>query len=158
MEAKVPLPLPTQIMIIISTLIRQYWFITFPALVGLVFLFRWLINTKQGRFWWDSWKFKAIVVGKVYIKITMLRFASMLSVLYQAGLPVLKTMDIVGMTIGNVVLAKQIEAIKRDVADGKGISGGILNSKIFPRLVGYMVSIGEKSGSLPMMLDSNTLI
>jgi type II secretory pathway component PulF len=154
MEAKVPLPLPTQIMIIISTLIRQYWFITFPALVGLVFLFRWLINTKQGRFWWDSWKFKAIVVGKVYIKITMLRFASMLSVLYQAGLPVLKTMDIVGMTIGNVVLAKQIEAIKRDVADGKGISGGILNSKIFPRLVGYMVSIGEKSGSLPMMLDS----
>jgi type II secretory pathway component PulF len=154
MEAKVQLPLPTLVMIFISTGIRKYWFITFPAIVGVVFLFKWFINTKQGRFLWDTWKFKAVIVGKVYIKITMLRFASMLSVLYQAGLPVLKTMDIVGMTIGNVVLAKQIEAIKRDVADGKGISGGILNSKLFPRLVGYMVSIGEKSGSLPMMLDS----
>lgn len=154
MEAKVALPLPTQIMMLISTLIREYWFITFPALIGSFFLVRWFINTKQGRFLWDSWKFKMIIVGKVYIKITMLRFASMLSVLYQAGLPVLKTMDIVGMTIGNVVLAKEIEAIKRDVADGKGISGGILNSKLFPRLVGYMVSVGEKSGSLPLMLDS----
>jgi type IV pilus assembly protein PilC len=84
----------------------------------------------------------------------MLRFATMLNVLYQSGLPVLKTLDIVGMTIGNVILTKEIDGIKRDVADGKGISGGVLNSKFFPRLVGYMISVGEKSGSLPMMLDS----
>jgi type II secretory pathway component PulF len=58
------------------------------------------------------------------------------------------------MTIGNVVLTAEIEKIKHDVADGKGISGAVLNSKFFPRLVGYMISIGEKSGSLPAMLDS----
>ncbi|MDD5347570.1 MAG: type II secretion system F family protein, partial [Candidatus Omnitrophica bacterium] len=63
-------------------------------------------------------------------------------------------LEIVGMTIGNVVLSQEVDRIKRDVADGKGISGGILNSKFFPRLVGYMVSVGEKSGQLPMMLDS----
>jgi MSHA biogenesis protein MshG len=123
-------------------------------LIGLGFLFRWFINTKKGRFFWDGLKFKIAVVGKIYSKITMLRFTSMLSVLYQAGLPVLKTMDIVRMTIGNVVLAKELEAVKRDVADGKGISGAVLSSKFFPRLVGYMVSVGEKSGALPTMLDS----
>ena len=95
-----------------------------------------------------------LIVGKIYTKITMLRFASMLSVLYQAGLPVLKTMDIVALTIGNVVLSKEIEKIKHDVSDGKGISGAVLNSKFFPRLVGYMISVGEKSGSLSLMLDS----
>ena len=84
----------------------------------------------------------------------MLRFCSMLNLLYQSGMPVLKTMDIVSMTIGNVVLAKEIEKIKQDVSDGKGISGAVLNSKAFPRLVGYMISVGEKSGSLPLMLDS----
>jgi type IV pilus assembly protein PilC len=52
------------------------------------------------------------------------------------------------------VLNEEIERIKRDVADGKGISAGVLNSKYFPRLVGYMISIGEKSGSLSAMLDS----
>ncbi len=133
---------------------KNYWYVTYPSIGGLVFLFRWIINTKKGRFVWDGLKFKAAIIGKVYTKITMLRFASMLSVLYQAGLSVLKTMDIVSKTIGNVVLQKEIEKIKRDVADGKGISGAVLNSKFFPRLVGYMISIGEKSGSLPLMLDS----
>jgi len=153
-DMNVALPLPTQIMILVSNLMRNYWYITFPLLIGIVFLFRWFINTKRGRFLWDGAKFRLPIVGKIYSKIAMLRFTSMLSVLYQAGLPVLKTMDIVGMTIGNAVLAKELKAVKRDVADGKGISGAVLHSKFFPRLVGYMVSVGEKSGSLPMMLDS----
>lgn len=153
-DAKATLPLPTQIMIFISNLVRFYWYITIPVVAGSIFLFGWFINTLPGRFIWDGLKFKVVIVGKIYTKITMLRFSSMLSVLYQAGLPVLTTLDIVGLTIGNVVLAKEIEQIKKDVADGKGISGAVLNSKFFPRLVGYMISIGEKSGSLTMMLDS----
>lgn len=153
-EAKVPLPLPTQVMILISKLLMNYWYILIPAVFGLGFVFQRFIATKKGRFWWDGLKFKTVIVGKIYTKLTMLRFASMLNVLYQAGLPVLRTMDIVGMTIGNVVLAKEIEKIKRDLTDGKGISTAVLNSKFFPRMVGFMISVGEKSGSLPLMLDS----
>ena len=154
MDAKVALPLPTQIMIFAGVLLKDFWYITFPGLFGAVFAFKQYINTKKGRWWWDGFKFRALILGKVYTKVTMLRFCSMLNLLYQSGMPVLKTMDIVSMTIGNVVLAKEIEKIKQDVSDGKGISGAVLNSKAFPRLVGYMISVGEKSGSLPLMLDS----
>lgn len=153
-DANLSLPLPTQIMMIISHILINYWIFIVPAAIGFFFLFRWIINTSIGRTYWDTFKFKMPVFGKVYTKITMLRFASMLSVLYQAGLPVLKTLDIVGSTIGNKILTQEIDKIKHDVAEGKGISGGILNSKFFPRLVGYMVSIGEKSGALSLMLDS----
>ena len=148
------LPLPTQIMIMVGKAVKDYWWITIPSIVGVFFLIRMLINTPQGRLWWDGLKFKIIIMGEVYNKIVMLRFSSMLNVLYQAGLPILKIMDIVKITIGNVVLAREIEQIKKDVADGKGVSGGVLGSKLFPRLVGYMISIGEKTGSLSMMLDS----
>jgi len=154
LDAKAALPLPTQIMILISNVLIHYWYLLIPALCGIAIVLRWVVNTEPGRFVWDGLKFKLTVVGKVYTKITMLRFASMLSVLYQAGLPVLSTLDIVGLTIGNVVLSKEIESVKHDVAAGKGISGAVLNSKLFPRLVGYMIAIGEKSGSLPLMLDS----
>jgi len=150
----VSLPLPTTIMIIIGKILTHYWYLVIGGTIGLSFLFKKVINTARGRYIWDNSKFKTPIVGKVYTKITMLRFASMLSILYQSGLPVLKTLDIVGMTIGNVVLTEEIERIKQKVADGKGISGGVMDSKFFPRLVGYMISIGEKSGSLPMMLDS----
>jgi type II secretory pathway component PulF len=148
------LPLPTQIMIIVSKLLKDYWFLSFPAVFGGLFLMKVIINTPQGRKYFDLLKFKAPVFGQVYAKIVMLRFASMLNVLYQAGLPILKILDIVKITIGNVVLAKEIDAIKKDVADGKGIAGGILASKLFPKLVGYMIAIGEKSGALTGMLDS----
>lgn len=91
-NAGLKLPLPTQIMIVISILMKSYWFITFPAIFSSFFIFGWLINTKTGRIWWDNAKFRWPVFGKLYTKTTMLRFVSMLSVLYQAGLPVLKTL------------------------------------------------------------------
>ena len=151
---KIDLPLPTQIMIIVSKVLKNYWYLTFPVLGAAGFAVKFFINTPVGRKLWDKFKFSMPVFGKIYNKIVMLRFASMLNVLYQAGLPILKILDIVKITIGNVVLAKDVDKIKADVADGKGISGGVLNSKLFPRMVGYMISIGEKSGALPSMLDS----
>ncbi len=153
-DANAQLPLPTQIMVFTGYILTHYWYLVIMATVGLYFLIRAIINTPPGRYVWDGWKFKFPIFGKLYTKITMLRFAAMLSVLYQSGLPVLKTLDIVKLTIGNAVLGQEIDKVKQDVADGKGISGGILNSKFFPRLVGYMVSVGEKSGSLSLMLDS----
>ena len=150
----VSLPLPTQIMIFVSNSLRHYWFITIPLIIAIFFLIRFYINTPLGRRQWDNFKFNMPVFGKIYTKIVMLRFASMLNVLYQAGLPILKILDIVKITIGNVILAKDMDGVKKDVADGKGISGGILASKYFPRMVGYMVSIGEKAGALTTMLDS----
>jgi type II secretory pathway component PulF len=153
-SANTKLPLPTQIMVFIGYVLTHYWYAVIISAIAIFFGVRMIISTPSGRFVWDNLKFKIPVFGKLYTKMTMLRFASMLNVLYQAGLPVLKTLDIVGLTIGNVVLSQEIERIKRDVADGKGISGGILNSKFFPRVVGYMVSVGERSGSLTLMLDS----
>ncbi|MDD4940886.1 MAG: type II secretion system F family protein [Candidatus Omnitrophica bacterium] len=154
-DAKLSLPLPTRVMIAASVALKDLWYVTFPSIAAAALGLRWFCTkTRQGRFLWDGYKFNIPVFGKVYTKITMLRFASMLNVLYQSGLPVLNTLDIVGMTIGNVVLTREIEKIKRDVADGKGISAGILNSRMFPRLVGYMISVGEKSGQLVGMLDS----
>lgn len=150
----VALPLPTQVMILVSKALKDYWYITFPVVAGAVVAVKVLINLPLGRKFWDNFKFKMPIFGKVYTKIVMLRFASMLGVLYQAGLPILKILDIVKITIGNVVLAKDIEKIKAGVAEGKGVSGGVLGSNLFPRMVGYMISIGEKSGSLPSMLES----
>jgi type IV pilus assembly protein PilC len=164
---KSALPLPTQVLIIVSNIMRGPWrdsknillqFLWFGVImgsvVGFVFGIKFAINTPVGRKWWDRFKFDAPVFGKIYNKIVMMRFASMLNVLYQAGISILKIMDIVKVTIGNVALGEEIDQIKRDVADGKGVSGGVLNSKLFPRMVGYMISIGEKSGSLSTMLDS----
>ncbi len=164
---KAELPLPTKILIGVSHFLQGPWrdshviwlkLLWYVILIGGVFLIfqliRFFINTPKGRLWWDGQKFKMPVMGPLYTKMVMLRFASMLNVLYQAGLPILKILDIVKITVGNVVLAQEMEVVKKDVADGKGISGAILASRFFPRMVGYMISVGERTGALPTMLDS----
>ncbi len=163
----ISLPLPTRIMILMSNfflgpwrdssnfLLKILWFMILLGIaVGAFLSFKLFITTPGGRRWWDNAKFRMYIFGKIYKKITMLRFASMLNVLYQAGLPILNILDVVKITIGNVVLAKELDNVKRFVADGKGISGGLLGSKLFPPLVSYMVSVGEKAGALSTMLDS----
>jgi len=150
----VDLPLPTQIMIMISNALRHYPWVFLLIGGGIFFAAKTLLATPMGRKTWDRFKFEAPTFGKVYTKVVMLRFAAMLNVLYQAGLPILKVLDIVKINVGNTALAADIDKIKNDVSDGKGVSGGILASKYFPKLVGYMVQVGEKTGVLSTMLDS----
>jgi type II secretory pathway component PulF len=63
-------------------------------------------------------------------------------------------LEIVATTIGNVVIAREIELMRHSVADGRGIAGSILSSKVFPPLVGHMIAIGEKTGAISDMLKS----
>jgi len=147
------LPLPTKVLMMTSTAVIKGWYILFPALGFLFFLFHRYINTKRGRWQWDSIKLKVPVFGALFLKMYMLRFASMLSVLYESGLPILRTLEIVGSTVGNVVLTREVEVMRRSVAEGKGVAGAILESKVFPPLVSHMVSIGEKTGAFAEMLN-----
>lgn len=150
----VELPLPTQIMMFIGDSFTKYWHITILLLTAIFAAAKFLLNTPAGEWWLGNLKFKLPVFGKIYNKIVMLRFNSMLKLLYESGLPILRTLDIVKQTIGNVVLMKEIDIVKKDVSAGKGISSYILKSSLFPRLVGYMISIGERTGSLPEMLSA----
>ncbi len=148
------LPLPTQVMILANQIITKWWYIALPAIAGLVFLFKRYINTQQGRWQYDTLMLRLPVFGKLFTKVAMLRFTNMLNVLNESGLPILKTLEIVSTTIGNVVIAKEIELMRHSVADGRGIAGSILNSKIFPPLVGHMIAIGEKTGAISDMLQA----
>ena len=150
----VELPLPTQIMMFVGNAFSKYWFLTMISVAVIFGGIKSLLNTPAGKWWYCDLQFKLPVFGKIYNKIIMLRFNSLFKLLYESGLPILRTLDIVKNTIGNVVLMKEIDTVKEEVSAGKGISSYILKSPLFPQLVGYMISIGEKTGSLPNMLGA----
>ncbi|MBU0759949.1 MAG: type II secretion system F family protein [Candidatus Omnitrophica bacterium] len=148
------LPLPTRILIAANYFITRLWYIGIPSLIAAGYGFYRFINTKIGRWQFDSLKLKLPVFGKLFTKVAMLRFATMLNVLNESGLPILRTLEIVSITIGNVVIGKEVENMRQSVADGRGISGSMMKSKIFPPLMGHMVAIGEKTGALLDMLNA----
>src|SRR4029077_2802548 len=97
---------PTQILINISKIVRQFWWLIFGAEAVGVFLFRRWINSESGRNHWDAIKLKAPVFGPLVRKTALARFSRTLSALVRSGVPILDSLDIVAETAGNHVVAE----------------------------------------------------
>ncbi len=155
--AKVELPLPTRIMLLINDIAQVYGLFIFGATVLGIVSFMLYIRSGKGRFVWDRFKLKVPLIGQIMLKIAMSRFANMFENMVKAGVPVIRTLEIVSRTVGNQYIAQKIIEIGTKIEKGKGISKPLKDSGIFPPLVVHLVSTGEETGSLEEMLKEVTV-
>jgi len=148
------LPLTTQILIWISQEVVEWWPAMLAGLVVAIVLFNRYINTRGGRHKWDRFKLSAPVFGKITRMAAINRFASTMSTLLAAGVPILTSMNIARNLVGNVHIAKAIEDARDNITEGQSIADPLKRSEEFPPLVIHMISIGERTGELPAMLKN----
>jgi type IV pilus assembly protein PilC len=147
------LPMLTQIVMQASYALRHWWFVIFPAIAGLIFAFRRLKQTEQGRQLWDRFKLRIPMhIGEVVHKIALARFSRTLSTLISSGVDIIKALEITGATAGNWVVEQSLAQIKTRVHEGVPISQPLQEDPVFPPMVGQMVKIGEETGELDGML------
>jgi len=147
------LPLPTRILIGVSDFLRRYFGIWIGLLLGISFLFRWYINTAQGRYRFDYQKLKIVVLGELFTKVAIAKFARTFSTLVRSGVAVLNALEIVAKTSGNKVIEEAVINSRTAVREGEPISVPLAKSKIFPPMVCRMISVGEQTGQLEKMLS-----
>jgi type II secretory pathway component PulF len=150
--SKVALPLPTQILIFINDVMSAYGVFVISGLIAIIVLFFLYIRTERGSFLFDNLKLKVPLIGPIILKICMGRFAFTLENLVKAGVPIVKTLEIVSRTVGNNFIARKVLEIGVKIEKGRGISRPMRDAKIFPPLVIHLVSTGEETGSLEEML------
>jgi type IV pilus assembly protein PilC len=147
------LPRLTQFVMHISYAVRNYWFIIFPAIGGLIFAFFRLKRTERGRQVWDRFKLRIPMrVGDVVHKIALARFSRTLSTLVSSGVDIIRALEITGATSGNWVVEQSLADIRTRVHEGVPISQPLQEDPVFPPMVGQMVKIGEETGELDGML------
>ncbi len=146
------LPLITRVLIGFSNIIAGYWFLVLPAVIGLVFLIRWWVSKPEGRLFVDTWSLKLPIFGKLFLLVSVARFASTLSTLLSSGVPILTSMTIVRAVVDNVVLKEVLEQVRESVSEGQSIAIPLRKSEQFPPLVTHMIAIGERTGELEQML------
>ena len=146
------LPAPTRFLMTMSDILRQYGLLVFGlfALVSLGFS-RW-VKTPSGRYSWHAFKLKVPVFKRVVQSGAYANFARTLSNLLTNGVPVLSALTIVENTVGNDVLARQVESVRARVTDGASLSKPLAESGVFPVLFTDMLSVGEESGQVPRSL------
>jgi type II secretory pathway component PulF len=149
----VPLPLPTAILIGVSTFMSTYWELLIKGpLIGVFFL-QGALQQDAFKLKWDTWKLKVPLFGDLLRKTAVSRFAITFAVLLRSGMPALEALRIVKKVVGNRALQEVIQGIHDSIVEGTDISTPIKKSGIFPPVVGYMVAVGEASGELEQMLD-----
>ena len=157
-EMGAALPLPTQIMLGLSSLIINYWPALILAIAGFVAAFTFYLRTSNGRLKWDGILLKLPLFGPLIQKIEVSRFSLTLATLLKSGVPILEAMGIVQSILINRVVSDSIIVIQQALKKGKGLSGPLQKAGVFPPMAVHMITVGETSGSLDEMLTkvSNT--
>jgi general secretion pathway protein F len=148
------LPLITIILITISNFLKSFWWLILILLGAGVVAFKYMTSsTEGGKRQWDNAKLKIPVWGQVNRKIAIARFSRTLATLLQSGVPLLSAMEIVRNVVNNIIIGEAINKASKDLEEGKGLSGPLTQSGIFPPLVIEMIAVGEQSGTLERMLN-----
>lgn len=147
------LPGPTQLLITLSNLIRHYSILVILVVGTCVFVFRKWKSSPKGAEAWDHFILKFPLLGELVSKIALARFASTFAQLIHSGVPILESLDIVSVAVGNRVYGKLIISAKHVVESGEQLSVEMSKHPEFPRVLVHMLSAGEKTGKMDEMLQ-----
>lgn len=137
-----------------SDILVAYWYLILGALVfGFLFFIKWK-NSAAGRPAWDGMKLRIPIFGPLIRMIGVQRFTSTMATLLGSGVPILNALTISRNLVGNTLLANAIASARENITEGQSIAGPLSKSGQFPPLVIHMISIGEKTGELPAMLQN----
>ena len=149
----VALPLPTRIVMGLSSFVGHFWWFFVLGLVGLVFGLRQVRKDPRGRYWIDYTLLKLPIVGILLRKIAVARFTRTLGTLITSGVPILEGLSITARTSGNSVLEEALLKVRKAIEEGRTIVDPLRESGVFPNMVTQMIGVGEATGAMDSMLQ-----
>ena len=148
------LPLPTRILIGMSFFVRNYWFVVLGGVGLFVYLYRRYYNTNTGRLAIDKVRFKLPIFGELNIKVANARFGHIMAALYQSGLSMPRSLEVVANVIDNAAFAKEVLTIRDEIQKGASLSDAISHQSYFPPIIVETTAVGERAGALGEMLST----
>ena len=146
------LPLPTRILVTVSTIMRTWWWLVGLALIGCGALARMFLATPAGRRLADQALLLTPGVGSLVERLLISRFARTFGTLIASGVPILSALETVRATVTNVIIDEALQDVERSLKVGESLARPMELSGVFPPLVTRMVALGEETGQLDRML------
>ena len=143
------IPMHTQILIDVSAVFVQYWYLIFSAPVVLYFALKMLAkNNHKVKYYIDGFKLKLWIFGPLMTKIKLARFANYFAMMYSSGITVLDALKISEMMVDNLVLEDSINKARSSISEGVIISKSFEAVGVFPSMIVRMLKVGEDTGAM----------
>ncbi len=147
------LPLPTRIVMGMSSFLQHYWWMLILGVVAIVWGTRRYYKTPSGRLNLDKFMLAMPILGDVLRKSAVSRFTRTLGTLIASGVSILDGLEITAKTAGNRVIHDAVMESRNSIAGGETIAAPLQKSKVFPPMVISMIAVGEQTGGLDEMLS-----
>ena len=147
------LPLPTRIVIGLSSFLEHYWWGILAAGAGGFLVFRRWVATEPGRLQFDRILLRMPVLGSLIRKAAVSRFTRTLGTMLAAGVTILDGLEITARTAGNRVIHDAVMESRAAIAGGRSIAEPLKETEVFPPMVTQMIHVGEETGDLDGMLS-----
>jgi type IV pilus assembly protein PilC len=147
------LPLPTRVLLGLSSIFKSVWWLILLGAVGFRFAFRRYKKTEAGRMTVDGIKLRIPIFGSLFHRTALARFASTAAMLLRSGVPILQALDIVMDTVNNRVISKALRDVQGAVREGDSMARPLLKHAVFPPMVVQMIAVGEETGQVDTMLE-----
>ncbi len=148
----VELPPVTAGLFAMGDFMQKCWWVVILMIVGTIIGLKQWRKTPNGRYKLDYLKLKFPVVGELALKMSVARFTRTFGTLINSGVPMLRSLEIVGETLDNAVLMTAIDQTRIAIREGQKLSDPLAKSNLFPPMVTTMIDVGEESGRLSEML------
>jgi type IV pilus assembly protein PilC len=149
----VALPLPTRIVMGLSSFVGHFWWFFIIGSIGLFFGLKQVRQNPRGRYWFDWCLLKLPVLGLLLRKIAVARFTRTLGTLITSGVPILEGLTITAKTSGNAVLEEALMKVRKAIEEGRTIVDPLRECGVFPNMVVQMIGVGEATGAMDAMLQ-----
>jgi type II secretion system protein F len=146
------LPLPTRMLLAITGALTSGWWAILGAAVLLWLGLRTYRRTEAGAYQIDRLTLRLAVVGKVWRKVVVARFARALGTLVAGGVPILEALRVAGQAAANRTLIRAAGELEERVKGGETISTAMRATGQFPPVLIHMTAVGEETGDLPRVL------
>jgi type IV pilus assembly protein PilC len=151
-QLNAPLPLPTQFLVVLSQGMVYIGPITIVVVVAFMIWWRRSKDKEAVRKVVDPMKLKIPVFGELSKKVAIARLTRNLAMMMGAGVPILRSLTIVGAVANNWTVEQALTKVGESVRQGKSIAEPLSKEALFPSMVTQMISVGEDSGALETML------
>ena len=147
------LPLPTQIVLGASYVMRSYGVFVVVGIVILLMLVKSWFASEKGRRVWEGLMLRIPIIGPLVAEFAMARFCRMLGTLLGAGVPLVQGLNVARKSIGNQILVDAVSQSIERVQQGGQLGASLAECKgLFPGSVVEMISVAEESGRLEQEL------
>jgi type IV pilus assembly protein PilC len=147
------LPMPTQIVVAMSEMVKTKILYIIVGLVLFIIAFKKFYKTEKGRAVVDDLLLKLPVFGELIRKVAVSKFTRTMGTMLTSGVAILEALDIVAKTAGNRSVETAIYSVRSGIAEGRTMAEPLNESGVFPPMVCQMIGVGESTGALDAMLE-----